>query len=99
MAADGEVLFEAAWLSCHLSASMKADEAFVSIPGAFTAEPPSFFVARSLVRPEPPTTAEVVEGEVKVTLLYRHNGRSTVEVSGEPLSFGPRIDVPTASLG
>jgi hypothetical protein len=95
--ADGtEVLYQAAWLECRQAAGMKANEAFVRIGRAFAPEPPSFYVERSLVRPEP--TDVEADGRVKVTLICCNNERATVEVSGEPLTFGPRIEVPSDSL-
>jgi hypothetical protein len=54
-------------------------------------------VERSLVRPQP-TNIEA-DGKLKVTLISRNNERAIVEVSGEPLTFGPRIEVPSDSLG
>jgi hypothetical protein len=75
---------------------MKDNEAFISVPGAFTQEVPTFFVDRSLVRPTP--TKEEVDGQVHVTLLWRDNGRSVVDVPGEPLTFGPRLEVPSSQL-
>lgn len=96
MPAEGEVLFESAWLQCRLSASFKPGEAFVLIPTAYAPEAPAFYVSSSLVSPQP--QAAEADGKVRVTLLHRNNGRSLVEVSGEPVSFGPRVEVPTASL-
>jgi hypothetical protein len=93
---DGDK-FEGAWLACLLSASYKADEALVRIVDTGSTEPPAFFVARSLVQPDPPTDQEV-PGQVRVTLLNRDNGTSVVEVPGEPVSYGPRIQVPTRML-
>jgi hypothetical protein len=77
---------------------MKSDEAFVKILKAYTPEPPAFYVSRSLVEPAPPENSDEVDGRVRVTLLYRNNGRSLVEVSGEPVTFGPRVEVPTDQL-
>lgn len=96
MANNGEDLFQSAWLQCKLSASFKPDEAFVRIEGAFTPEIPTFYVSRSLVDPQP-TEAEV-DGQVRVTWLHRGDVRSLVEISGEPVTFGPRVEVPTAAL-
>lgn len=89
--------FEGAWLACLLSASYKPDEALVRIVNTGSTEPPAFFVARALVQPDPPMDAEI-EGAVRVTLLNRENGTSVVEVPGEPVSYGPRIQVPTGLL-
>ena len=94
---DGENLFESAWLRCRVAASFKPDEAFVRVLNAFAAEPPEFYVSSSLVSPSPPQIDEQ-DGQVRVTLLHRHNGRSLVEVSGEPITFGPRFEVPTDLL-
>jgi hypothetical protein len=94
--ADGPK-FEGAWLACLLSASYKADEALVRIVHTGSTEPPAFYVGLDLVKPEPPMNDEIA-GMVRVTLLNRENGTSVVEVPGEPVSYGPRIQVPTALL-
>ena len=93
---DGQK-FEGAWLDCLLSASYKADEALVRVVDTGSLEPPAFFVLRSLVQPDPPNDVEI-KGQVRVTLLNRENGTSVVEVPGEPVSYGPRIQVPTGLL-
>ena|ERR1700681_3016161 len=84
------------WLQCQLSTGFKTDEAFVRVLLEEKPEPPSFYVSRTLVRPAP--TRDEQPGQVRVTLLHRDNGRSTVEVPGEPLSFGPRLEVPSALI-
>lgn len=96
MTDTGEKLFESAWLQCRIAASFKPDEAFVRIDNAFSPEPPAFYVSSSLVTPQPGDQES--DGEVRVTLLYRDNGTSLVEVSGEPVTFGPRVEVPTTLL-
>jgi len=97
MATDpGEDRFQSVWCRCRLSASLKPDEAFIRIDEAFAPEPPAFYVKSSLVSPQP--LAEEADGRVRVTLLHQNNGRSLVEVSGEPLTFGPRVEVPTELL-
>jgi hypothetical protein len=88
---------KAVWLACKLSTSIKENEAFVRVANVGTNESPSFYVPRALVRPVP-VPAEELDGEVKVTLVYRKNGSSVVDVPGEPLSFGPRIQVPSQLL-
>lgn len=86
--------YEAAWLQCRLSTALKADEARVRVVDTGTPEPPTFFVAKSLVDPKPTGTNEIA-GRVRVTLRNRRNGTSVVEVPGEPLSYGPMIEVPS----
>lgn len=86
----------AVWLTCRQSASIKDDEAFVRIDQAGGSEPPSFYVSASLVRPVP--QPDEAAGEVRVTLIFRNNGNSVVDIPGEPLSIGPRIEVPSRLL-
>lgn len=86
--------YESAWLVCRLAASFKQGEAFVRVMGTGTPEPPAFFVANSLVEPKPKAKDEI-DGRVRVTLHHRRNGTSIVEVPGEPLSYGPKIEVPS----
>ena len=86
--------FESAWLKCKLAQSFKPSEAFVRVVGTGTPEPPSFYVAKSLVDPKPQAHHEI-DGRVRVTLRHRQNGTSIVEVPGEPLSYGPKIEVPS----
>jgi hypothetical protein len=88
--------FEAAWLQCRVSSSFKPDEARVRVLETNTPEPPTFFVAKSLVDPKPGKVE--APGRVRVTLRDRRNGTSVVEVPGEPLSYGPVIEVPSNLL-
>lgn len=83
------------WLACRLQTGMKSGEAFVRVP-TDQAESPAFYVSAKLVRPEP--LVDEADGQVRVTLLSKANGSSVVEVPGEPLSFGPRIEVPSRLL-
>lgn len=89
--------FEGAWLRCKLSTSFRSDEARVRVVDTNTTEPPTFFVAKSLVDPKPKGKNEIT-GHVRVTLRNRRNGTSVVEVPGEPISYGPVIEVPSKLL-
>jgi len=84
------------WLECRMSNGTKQEEAFIRITQALGKQPPAFYVPARLVRPAPAPNES--DGEVKVTLINRNNGSSVVEVPGEPVSFGPRIEVPTNLL-
>jgi hypothetical protein len=90
----GGVEFEAAWVRCQAQASFKPEEAFVKLAAEDTPRPLGFYVDRTLVRPAELGSQET-PGEVRVAVLGRSNGSATVHVLGEPVSFGPRITVPS----
>jgi hypothetical protein len=90
----GGVEFEGAWVRCQAQASFKPEEAFVKLAAEDTPRPLGFYVDKTLVRPEE-LGPEETQGEVRVAVLGRDNGSATVQVLGEPVSFGPRITVPS----
>jgi hypothetical protein len=90
----GGVEFEGAWVRCQAQASFKPEEAFVKLAAEDVPRPLGFYVDKSLVRPDD-LGAQEKEGQVRVAVLGRENGSATVQVLGEPVSFGPRITVPS----
>lgn len=85
---------ESAELACRLAATYAPEEALVRVEVADDREWAAFLVSRDLVRPmELPELGSEVDGHVWVLVVGRDNGRVTVEVPGEPISYGPRISV------
>lgn len=87
--------FEAAWVRCQVKASLKAGEAFVKVDAEGVPGPLGFYVDHTLVRPEDPPQ-EDTDGTVQVIILSQANGSTSVQVLGEPVSFGPRITIPSS---
>lgn len=89
---SGGLEYEADWISCQARASFKPDEALVRIQAVDVNEPLGFFVDSELVTPRE-LSKILVDGAVKVIVVERNGGISTVAVPGEPISFGPRISI------
>jgi len=89
---SGGMEYEASWLACKASASFKEEEAVVRVQTVDFPTPLGFFVDKELVEPKELSSVEV-DGKVKVILVHKNGGTSTVSVPGEPVSFGPRIVV------
>lgn len=96
---SGGLTFDAAWLRCRAAASFKRDEALVRIRAQGVPQPIlAFFVDADLVRTKTELSKEDAEGTVKVILIDQGNGSATVEVPGEPVSFGPKVVVSSSDL-
>lgn len=81
---------ELAWLRCLVKAGLKEGEVFVKVEAEGVPGPLGFYVDHSLVRPGK-LSPEEESGEVHVFVLGRDNGSTSVQVPGEPVSFGPKI--------
>jgi hypothetical protein len=100
MIQSGGLSFPAAGLRCRAQASSREDEALIKIRAQDSPRPLAFYVESLLVSPAGGVslTREEVEGTVQVILLSRENGSATVEVPGEPVTFGPKVVVPSDDL-
>ncbi len=87
-----------AWIACRATASPKAEEAIVGIAAINEARPIEFFVDRSLVEPTSLKLDVSIEAQVQVTVLHSDNGTTVITVPGEPITFGPRLTVPSGLL-
>jgi hypothetical protein len=87
-----------AWVACRAAASPKADEALVGIVTTEGPLPIQFFVDKTLVEPSTLPLGDPIEAHLLVTVLSRTNGHSTIDVPGEPITFGPRVTVDTDLL-
>ncbi|MEA2579706.1 MAG: hypothetical protein QOE83_598 [Actinomycetota bacterium] len=96
----GKSPFDTVWLRCQAAASFKQDEALITIRALDLPDPnPSFFVDANLLEPGVSLTKNAeVQSRVHVLLIAQNNGRATVEVPGEPISFGPKVVVPSDDL-
>ena len=94
---SGGVEFDTRWLSCSARAAGKKDQAFVQVTGTARMGRLAFYVARSLVKPER-LGDQPVDAKLKVLLLEERDAQAVVAVPGEPVSFGPKILVPTNLL-
>ena len=99
---SGGYMFPARWVKCEVLISKKQDEYIVSFPNLpGTVTPPAFFVQPELVQLEgSPVTGETSAGRVKVILLEDRveDDSVVVEVPGEPVSYGPKLVVPSSLL-
>lgn len=90
MSSVGVPDLEVAWLKCLVKASLKEGEAFVRVEAEGVPGPLGFYVDHTLVRPGELSPDET-SGEVHVLVLGRDNGSTSVQIPGEPVSFGPKI--------
>jgi hypothetical protein len=86
------------WVTCSVAPSDAPDEVQVQIESDRYDDPLLFYVPRELVdAPESPREGKVVQGQVKVMVAAPiENGTWLVKVFGDPMSFGPLIQVPDA---
>ena len=87
-----------AWIACRATASPKAEEAIVGIVAIDEDRPIEFFVDRSLVQPDSLKIDASIDAQVQVTVLHSENGTTVITVPGEPITFGPRLTIPTRLL-
>ena len=98
---SGGLEFPAAWLRCSAAATYKPDEALIRVRAAATEledQDLAFLVDSDLVNPSDLPSGREVAGTVKVMFVGEENGTATVQVLGEPISYGPRIVVPSDEL-
>ncbi len=60
--------------------------------------PIEFFVDRSLVQPSSLPIDASIDAKVQVTVLHSDNGTTVITVPGEPITFGPRLTIPSHLL-
>lgn len=87
------------WLRCMAAASFKETEAYITVKAEEVTDTAlSFFVDRRLLKSNDSLTEAASDNQVRVMLIERKNGTAVVEVPGEPISFGPKVVVPSGDL-
>ena len=88
--------YPAVWLRAIVKASMNPDVFIAQIQGVpDTIEAPVFYMSPATVRTERKLSpGEQGEGQVEALLFGESDDLLTIQVLGEPVSYGPSLRVP-----